>query len=104
MHGTFADCEKRLPTIAEMGFNVVYLPPIHPIGRMFRKGNNNSPEAQPGDCGSPWAIGRPKAGTKKFSASLGRSKISSISSRRRKSTTCPLLSTSHFRLRLTILM
>ena len=48
-HGTFADCEKRLPYIAEMGFNVVYLPPIHPIGRTFRKGNNNNPESQPGD-------------------------------------------------------
>ncbi len=40
-HGTFADCEKRLPYIAEMGFNVVYLPPIHPIGHTFRKGRNN---------------------------------------------------------------
>ena len=56
-HGTFADCEKRLPYIAEMGFNVVYMPPIHPIGRMFRKGPNNNPESQPGDFGSPWAIG-----------------------------------------------
>jgi len=42
-HGTFADSEKRLPYIAEMGFNVVYLPPIHPIGVMFRKGRNNNP-------------------------------------------------------------
>ena len=42
-HGTFADCEKRLPYVAEMGFNVVYMPPIHPIGRMFRKGPNNNP-------------------------------------------------------------
>ena len=44
-HGTFADCEKRLPYISEMGFNVVYLPPIHPIGAIFRKGRNNNPQA-----------------------------------------------------------
>ncbi|HEY0804851.1 MAG TPA: maltotransferase domain-containing protein, partial [Pseudonocardiaceae bacterium] len=48
-HGTFADAEKQLPRIAEMGFNVVYLPPIHPIGRQFRKGPNNNPNGQPGD-------------------------------------------------------
>jgi starch synthase (maltosyl-transferring) len=70
-HGTFADCEKRLPYIAEMGFNVVYLPPIHPIGRTFRKGRNNSPEAQPGDCGSPWAIGSADGGHKSIHNELG---------------------------------
>ncbi len=70
-HGTFADCEKRLPYIAEMGFNVVYLPPIHPIGLMFRKGRNNSPEAQPGDCGSPWAIGSIDGGHKSILNQLG---------------------------------
>jgi starch synthase (maltosyl-transferring) len=70
-HGTFADCEKRLPYIAEMGFNVVYLPPIHPIGRSFRKGRNNSEEAQPGDCGSPWAIGSADGGHKEIHHELG---------------------------------
>jgi starch synthase (maltosyl-transferring) len=70
-HGTFADCEKRLPYIAEMGFNVVYLPPIHPIGRIFRKGRNNNPVAEPGDCGSPWAIGAEQGGHKSILAELG---------------------------------
>ena len=70
-HGTFADCEKRLPYIAEMGFNVLYLPPIHPIGHTFRKGRNNSPEAQPGDCGSPWAIGSEDGGHKGIHSQLG---------------------------------
>jgi len=70
-HGTFADAEKRLPYIAEMGFNVVYLPPIHPIGRTFRKGRNNSPEAQPDDCGSPWAIGSADGGHKSIHSELG---------------------------------
>ena len=59
-HGTFADCEARLPYIAAMGFDIVYLPPIHPIGTAFRKGKNNAPAAQPGDVGSPWAIGAPR--------------------------------------------
>ena len=57
-HGTFADCKKRLPYIAEMGFNVVYMPPIHPIGRMFRKGPNNNPESQPGDAGRASSLKR----------------------------------------------
>ena len=70
-HGTFADCEKRLPYIAEMGFNVVYMPPIHPIGRAFRKGKNNNPESQPGDHGSPWAIGAKEGGHKEILADLG---------------------------------
>ena len=70
-HGTFADCEKRLPYVAEMGFNVVYLPPIHPIGRMFRKGPNNNPESQPGDFGSPWAIGATEGGHKEILSDLG---------------------------------
>jgi starch synthase (maltosyl-transferring) len=70
-HGTFADCEKRLPYIAEMGFNVVYLPPIHPIGRTFRKGPNNNPESKPGDQGSPWAIGAKEGGHKEILAELG---------------------------------
>jgi len=70
-HGTFADCEKRLPYVAEMGFDVVYLPPIHPIGIHFRKGRNNSPEAQPGDVGSPWAIGSAEGGHKSIHSQLG---------------------------------
>ena len=61
-HGTFKDCEERLPYIADMGFDVVYLPPIHPIGRSFRKGRNNAPEAGPDDPGSPWAIGTAEEG------------------------------------------
>jgi starch synthase (maltosyl-transferring) len=70
-HGTFADCEKRLPYVAEMGFNVVYLPPIHPIGVNFRKGRNNNPESLPGDCGSPWAIGSTEGGHKAIHPELG---------------------------------
>ena len=71
VHGTFADCEKRLPYIAQMGFNVVYMPPIHPIGRTFRKGRNNDPESQPGDTGSPWAIGAKEGGHKEILHELG---------------------------------
>ncbi|MGA2535974.1 MAG: alpha-1,4-glucan--maltose-1-phosphate maltosyltransferase [Terracidiphilus sp.] len=70
-HGTFADSEKRLPYIAEMGFNVVYLPPIHPIGVNFRKGRNNNPLSQPGDYGSPWAIGSVEGGHKAIHPELG---------------------------------
>jgi starch synthase (maltosyl-transferring) len=70
-HGTFADCEKRLDYAAELGFNVVYLPPIHPIGRTFRKGRNNAPEAQAGDHGSPWAIGAAEGGHKSILSELG---------------------------------
>lgn len=70
-HGTFADCEARLPYVAEMGFQVVYMPPIHPIGRMFRKGPNNNPESQPGDEGSPWAIGSIEGGHKSILPALG---------------------------------
>ena len=57
--GTFRTAAKRLPAVAAMGFDVVYLPPIHPIGVAFRKGPNNTPEAGPHDPGSPWAIGGP---------------------------------------------
>jgi starch synthase (maltosyl-transferring) len=56
-HGTFRDVERQLPEIAEMGFDILYMPPIHPIGRAFRKGPNNSTDAPPGSPGSPWAIG-----------------------------------------------
>jgi starch synthase (maltosyl-transferring) len=61
-HGTFKDAEARLPYIAEMGFDVVYLPPIHPIGRSHRKGPDNSLIASPSDPGSPWAIGAAEGG------------------------------------------
>ncbi|QHN04280.1 DUF3416 domain-containing protein [Granulicella sp. WH15] len=63
-HGTFADVEKQLPEIAAMGFDILYMPPIHPIGNAFRKGPNNSTTAQPGDLGSPWAIGDKSVATK----------------------------------------
>ena len=56
-HGTFRDVERELPEIAEMGFDILYMPPIHPIGRAFRKGPNNSVNAPPEAPGSPWAIG-----------------------------------------------
>jgi starch synthase (maltosyl-transferring) len=61
-HGTFRNCEERLPYIAEMGFDVLYLPPIHPIGQTHRKGKNNTPQAGADDPGSPWAIGSPEGG------------------------------------------
>ena len=70
-HGTFQDCERLLPRIAEMGFDTIYLPPIHPIGYAFRKGKNNSTTAQPGEPGSPWAIGAPDGGHKGILAELG---------------------------------
>jgi len=70
-HGTFQDCEQRLPYIASMGFDVVYLPPVHPIGNTFRKGKNNSVSAQPNDVGSPWAIGSPEGGHKSIHPQLG---------------------------------
>jgi starch synthase (maltosyl-transferring) len=56
-HGTFRDVEAQLPEIAAMGFDILYMPPIHPIGTAFRKGKNNSTTALPDDVGSPWAIG-----------------------------------------------
>ncbi len=70
-HGTFGDLESRLPEIAAMGFDIVYLPPIHPIGRSFRKGRNNSLHCEPGDPGSPWAIGSDEGGHKAIHAELG---------------------------------
>ncbi len=70
-HGTFRDCERILPQIADLGFNVVYLPPIHPIGVTKRKGKNNSLQAQPGDVGSPWAIGSAEGGHKSIHPELG---------------------------------
>jgi starch synthase (maltosyl-transferring) len=70
-HGTFADCEARLSYVAELGFDVVYLPPIHPIGTTFRKGKNNSVVAEPGDVGSPWAIGAAQGGHESILPDLG---------------------------------
>jgi starch synthase (maltosyl-transferring) len=70
-HGTFKDCEARLPYIAQMGFDVLYLPPIHPIGDVHRKGRNNAPEAAAGDPGSPWAIGSAAGGHMAVHPQLG---------------------------------
>lgn len=69
--GTFATAARRLPAIAAMGFDVVYLPPIHPIGTTFRKGRNNSLHAEPGDPGVPWAIGSPEGGHDAVHPDLG---------------------------------
>lgn len=70
-HGTFKDCMRILPRIAEMGFDVIYFPPIHPIGEVNRKGKNNATKAQPGDVGSPWAIGSHLGGHKSIHPDLG---------------------------------
>ncbi|HWP05531.1 MAG TPA: alpha-1,4-glucan--maltose-1-phosphate maltosyltransferase [Polyangiaceae bacterium] len=70
-HGTFADTARRLPEIAAMGFDVIYLPPIHPIGETHRKGRNNSPKAEPGDVGSPWGIGASTGGHTAVHPELG---------------------------------
>lgn len=70
-HGTFKDCEALLPEIARMGFDVLYLPPIHPIGKTNRKGKNNSSTTQPDDVGSPWAIGAKAGGHKAIHPELG---------------------------------
>ena len=70
-HGTFKTTEERLPYITGMGFNVLYLPPIHPIGRSQRKGRNNAVDAEPGDVGSPWAIGSADGGHKAVNPELG---------------------------------
>ena len=69
--GTFKDCEVRLPIIREMGFDVLYLTPIHPIGEINRKGRNNSLEANPEDPGSPWAIGSRHGGHDAIEPALG---------------------------------
>jgi starch synthase (maltosyl-transferring) len=70
-HGTFADVEAQLPRVKRMGFDVLYLPPIHPIGREFRKGKNNKVTAEEGDVGSPWAIGSEEGGHKAVHPQLG---------------------------------
>src|SRR5690606_1223302 len=63
-HGTFRDVIRLLPRIASMGFDVLYLPPIHPIGKINRKGKNNNVNSEPGEPGSPWAIGSDEGGHK----------------------------------------
>lgn len=70
-HGTFRDLEVRLPYISSMGFDVLYLPPIHPIGTTNRKGRNNAMNLQPDDVGSPWAIGSHEGGHKAIHPELG---------------------------------
>ncbi|NGZ61070.1 MAG: alpha-1,4-glucan--maltose-1-phosphate maltosyltransferase [Nitrospira sp. LK265] len=70
-HGTFKDCEARLPYVAGMGFDVLYLPPIHPIGRTFRKGKNNDPNGNSDSVGSPWAIGAAEGGHTAIHPDLG---------------------------------
>ncbi|MBP5928577.1 alpha-1,4-glucan--maltose-1-phosphate maltosyltransferase [Streptomyces scabiei] len=70
-HGTFRTAARRLPAIAAMGFDVVYLPPIHPIGTTFRKGRNNTLSPTPDDVGVPWAIGSPEGGHDAVHPDLG---------------------------------
>jgi starch synthase (maltosyl-transferring) len=70
-HGTLRDLEARLEYVAAMGFDVLYLPPIHPIGREKRKGRNNALAAGPDDVGSPWAIGAAEGGHKSIHPALG---------------------------------
>jgi starch synthase (maltosyl-transferring) len=70
-YGTLRDCEARLPYVAAMGFDVLYLPPIHPIGHTSRKGKNNEVLAGPDDVGSPWAIGSEEGGHTSIDPKLG---------------------------------
>ncbi|MDG9689902.1 alpha-1,4-glucan--maltose-1-phosphate maltosyltransferase [Streptomyces sp. DH17] len=70
-HGTFRTAARRLPAIAAMGFDVVYLPPVHPIGTTHRKGRNNTLSAGPDDVGVPWAIGSPEGGHDAVHPDLG---------------------------------
>ena len=70
-HGTFKDATRRLPQIAQLGFDVVYLPPIHPIGKVNRKGRNNTLMPGPEDVGSPWAIGSDEGGHDAIHPQLG---------------------------------
>ena len=70
-HGTFLDCIRLLPRVAAMGFDVLYFPPIHPIGKLNRKGKNNNVKALKGEPGSPWAIGSNEGGHKSILPALG---------------------------------
>lgn len=69
--GTFKDVENLLPRLEEMGFDVLYMPPVHPVGKRNRKGRNNATEALPGEPGSPWAIGSDEGGHKAILPELG---------------------------------
>ena len=71
VHGTFKDAETRLAYVADMGFDVIYFPPIHPIGEKHRKGKNNATKASGNDVGSPWAIGSSQGGHKAINPELG---------------------------------
>jgi starch synthase (maltosyl-transferring) len=71
VHGTFRDVEAQLPAIQKMGFDVLYFPPIHPVGRIDRKGKNNALVTEPDDVGSPWAIGAAEGGHKAILPELG---------------------------------
>ncbi|MEK6155213.1 alpha-1,4-glucan--maltose-1-phosphate maltosyltransferase [Flavobacteriaceae bacterium 3-367] len=73
-HGTFKDCERLLPRIANMGFDTLYFPPVHPIGEVNRKGKNNTTDAQEGDSGVPWGIGSRLGGHKAIHPELGTEK------------------------------
>lgn len=73
-HGTFKDCERLLPRIADMGFDTLYFPPVHPIGEVNRKGKNNTTNAQQGDSGVPWGIGSKFGGHKAIHPELGTKK------------------------------
>lgn len=70
-HGTLRDVLRRLPELRDLGFDVLYLPPIHPIGLTNRKGKNNAAEAEPNDVGSPWAIGNWQGGHDAIEPALG---------------------------------
>ena len=70
-HGTFKDCEQLLPRVANMGFDTLYFPPIHPIGEVNRKGKNNTTKANNDDVGSTWGIGSEKGGHKDIHPELG---------------------------------
>jgi starch synthase (maltosyl-transferring) len=70
-HGTFRDVEAWLPRLSKMGFDVIYVPPVHPIGDTFRKGANNAISAEPGEVGSPWAIGSAAGGHRAILKELG---------------------------------
>jgi len=73
-HGTFKNCEQILPYVAEMGFDTLYFPPVHPIGYENRKGRNNATTAEEGDVGSPWGIGSEEGGHKSLHPELGSEK------------------------------
>jgi starch synthase (maltosyl-transferring) len=78
--GTLRTAAERLPAVAAMGFDVVYLPPIHPIGRVNRKGRNNTLDPSPNDPGSTWAVGAKEGGHDAIHPDLGRSRTSTPSS------------------------